>query len=68
MDPTVTGTAWRRVDLKWVIEERLDVSYHKRHVSTLLKRPGFSHVSAGRPHPGQDPSVMDAFKKTSRQS
>lgn len=54
---------WRRVDLKRVIEERFGVSYHERHVSTLLKRLGFSHVSARPRHPGQDPSVMDAFKK-----
>lgn len=59
---------WRRVDLKRLIEERFGVSYHERHVSTLLKRLGFSHVSARPRHPGQDTSVMDAFKKTSRQS
>lgn len=59
---------WRRVDLQRVIEERFGVSYHERHVSTLLKRLGFSHVSARPRHPGQDPSVMEAFKKTSRPS
>lgn len=56
---------WRRVDLKRVIEERFGVSYHERHVSTLLKRLGFSHVSARPRHPGQDTGVMEAFKKTS---
>jgi len=59
---------WRRVDLQRVIEERFGVSYHERHVSVLLKRLGFSHVSARPRHPGQDPSVMDAFKKTLRPS
>lgn len=59
---------WRRVDLQRVIVERFGVSYHERHVSTLLKRLGFSHVSARPRHPGQDPSVVDAFKKTSRPS
>ncbi|GFE93887.1 hypothetical protein DmAi_19460 [Acetobacter persici] len=59
---------WCHVDLKRVIEERFGVSYHERHVSTLLKRLDFSHVSTRPHHPGQDPSVMDAFKKTSRQS
>ncbi|WP_185230109.1 IS630 family transposase [Acetobacter aceti] len=54
---------WRRVDLQRVIEERFGVSYHERHVSALLKRLGFSHVSARPRHPGQDRSVMDAFKK-----
>lgn len=56
---------WRRVDLQRVIEERFGVVYHERHVSTLLKRLGFSHVSARPRHPGQDPAVMEAFKKTS---
>lgn len=56
---------WRRVDLKRVIEERFGVSYHERHISTLLKRLGFSHVSARPRHPGQDTGVMEAFKKTS---
>jgi transposase len=59
---------WRRVDLQRVIEERFGVSYHERHISTLLKRLGFSHVTARPRHPGQDPSVMEAFKKTSRPS
>lgn len=59
---------WRRVDLQRVIEERFGVSYHERHISALLKRLGFSHVSARPRHPGQDPSVMDAFKKTSPRS
>ncbi|MFT8948619.1 MAG: IS630 family transposase [Acetobacter aceti] len=54
---------WRRVDLQRVIEERFGVVYHERHVSTLLKRLGFSHVSARPRHPGQDPAVMEAFKK-----
>lgn len=59
---------WRRVDLQRVIEERFGVVYHERHVSTLLKRLGFSYVSARPRHPGQDAGVMEAFKKTSRAS
>ncbi|WP_085948200.1 MULTISPECIES: IS630 family transposase [Acetobacteraceae] len=54
---------WRRIDLQRVIRERFGVIYHERHVSTLLKRLGFSHVSARPRHPGQDPAVMEAFKK-----
>ena len=56
---------WRRIDLQRVIRERFGVIYHERHVSTLLKRLGFSHVNARPRHPGQDPAVMEAFKKTS---
>jgi transposase len=54
-DPAVDGVVrWRRIDLKKVIEERFGVAYHERHVSTLLKRLGFSHVSARPRHPAQD--------------
>lgn len=56
---------WLRVDLQRVIEEHFGVAYHERHVSTLMKRLGFSHVSARPRHPGQDTGVMEAFKKTS---
>jgi len=64
-DPAVDGVVrWRRIDLKKVIEERFGVSYHERHVSTLLKRLGFSHVSARPRHPAQDAKIVEAFKKT----
>jgi transposase len=56
---------WRRVDLKRVIKERFGVDYHERHVSSLLKTLGFSHLSARPRHPGQNAEVMAAFKKTS---
>jgi transposase len=55
---------WRRVDLKRVIHERFGVDYHERHVSTLLRKLGFSHLSARPRHPGQDAEVMEGFKKT----
>jgi transposase len=66
-DPAVDGVVrWRRVDLKRAIKERFGVDYHERHVGTLLKQLGFSHMS-GRPrHPAQDGRVIDMFKKTSR--
>jgi putative transposase len=56
---------WRRVDLKRVIAERFGVHYCERYVGTLLKRLGFSHVSARPRHPAQDARVMQEFKKTS---
>jgi transposase len=37
---------WRRVDLKRVIAERFGVDFHERYVGTLLKKLGFSHISA----------------------
>ena len=59
---------WRRVDLKRVIAARFGVDYHERYVGKLLKRLGFSHISARPRHPKQDGEVLEAFKKTSRAS
>jgi transposase len=41
---------WRRLDLKRVIAERFGVDFHPRYVGKLLKKLGFSHISA-RPRP-----------------
>lgn len=61
------GVVRWRADLQRVIAERFGVDYHERHVGTLLKKLGFSHVSARPRHPAQDASVVEAFKKTSPQ-
>ena len=66
-DPAVDGVVrWRRTDLQRVIKERFGVEYHERHVGALLKKLGFSHMSARPLHPGQDAATIAAFKKTSR--
>jgi len=66
-DPAVDGVVrWRRVDLQKVIQERFGVDYHERHVSALLKKLGFSHMSARPRHPAQDAEIVEAYKKTSR--
>jgi transposase len=57
---------WRRVDLKRVIAERFGVDFHERYVRKLLKKLGFSHMSARPRHPAQDERIAEAFKKTSR--
>ena len=57
---------WRRVDLKRVIAERFGVDFHPRYVGKLLKKLGFSHISARPRHPAQDERIVEAFKKTSR--
>jgi transposase len=54
---------WRRIDLKRVIAERFGVDSHERYVGKLLKKLGFSHVSARPRHPGQDERIVEAFKK-----
>jgi transposase len=57
---------WRRIDLKRVIAERFGVDFHPRYVGKLLKKLGFSHISARPCHPAQDERTIEAFKKTSR--
>ena len=56
----------RRVDLRRVIAERFGVEFHERYVGKLLKKLGFSHISARPRHPAQDERIVEAFKKTSR--
>ena len=43
---------WRRIDLKRVIAESFGVDFHERYVGKLLKKLGFSHISARPRHPG----------------
>jgi transposase len=57
---------WRRIDLKRVIAKRFSVDYCERYVGTLLRKLGFSHVSARPRHPAQDAEVVAAYKKTLR--
>jgi transposase len=66
-DRKVDGVVrWRRIDLKRVIAERFGVDYHQRYVGKLLKKLGFSHISARPRHPAQDERIVEAYKKTSR--
>ena len=53
---------WRRIDLKRLIAERFGVDFHERYVGTLLKKIGFSHISARPRHPVQDERIVEAFK------
>ena len=54
---------WRRIDLKRVIAERFGVAFHERYVGKLLKKLGFSHISARPRHPAQDERIVEGFKK-----
>ena len=53
---------WRRADLKRVIAGRFGVAFHERYVGKLLKKLGFSHMSARPRHPAQDERIVTAFK------
>ena len=60
---TKTGVVrWRRIDLKRLIAERFGVDFHERYVGKLLKKIGFSHISARPRHPVQDERIVEAFK------
>ncbi len=63
---------WRCVDLKRVLGQRFGVDLSEVSLGRVLKKLGFSHISARPRHPVQDPEAIVAFKKTfprrSRQS
>ena len=64
-DKEVDGVVrWRRIDLKRVIAERFGIDYCERYVGTLLRKLGFSHISARPRHPAQDAEMLAAYKKT----
>jgi transposase len=66
-DRAIDGVVrWRRVDLQRVIKQRFGVDFHERYVGTILKRLGFSHMSARPRHPAQNAETIEAFKKTSK--
>lgn len=54
---------WRRVDLQRVVKERFGVDYCERYIGSLLKKLGFSHISARPRHPAQNAEIVEAFKK-----
>ena len=62
-DREVDGVVrWRRIDLERVIAERFGVDFHPRYVGKLLKKLGFSHISARPRHPMQDERIVEGFK------
>jgi transposase len=52
---------WRRIDLKRVIAERFGVDFHERYVGKLLKKLGFSHMSARPRHHAQAEGAIEDF-------
>src|SRR5437660_10665611 len=66
-DPEKDGVVrWRCVDLKRVLGERFGVDLSEVSLGRVLKKLGFSHISARPRHPVQDPEAIAAFKKTFR--
>ena len=52
---------WRRMDLARVIKARFDVVLAERTVGGLLRRLGFSHISARPRHPNADAAAQASF-------
>ena len=64
-DPEKDGVArWRCVDLKRVLGERFGVDLSEVSLGRVLKKLGFSHISARPLHPKQDQQAITTFKKT----
>ena len=64
-DPEKDGVVrWRCGDLKRVLGERFGVDLSEVSLGRVLKKLGFSHISARPRHPVQDPEAIAAFKKT----
>jgi len=63
-DPEKDGFArWRCVDLKRVLGARFAVDLSEVSLGRILKKLGFSHISARPRHPKQDPEAIARFKK-----
>src|ERR1700694_3741031 len=63
-DPEKDGVArWRCVDLKRVLGARFAVDLSEVSLGRVLRKLGFSHISARPRHPKQDPEAIANFKK-----
>lgn len=64
-DPETDGVVrWRCVDLKRVVGRRFAVDLSEVSLGRVLKKLGFSHISARPRHPVQDAEAIATFKKT----
>ena len=63
-DPEKDGVArWRCADLKRVLGARFGVDLSEVSLGRVLKKLGFSHISARPLHPKQDREAIATFKK-----
>ena len=68
-DPVTDGVVrWRRSDLVRIVKQKYGVSVDEDTIGRLLRRLGFSHISARPLHPDQRPGAVEDFKKKSRKS
>jgi transposase len=65
-DPETDGVVrWRCVDLRRVLGRRFGVDLSEVSLGRVLKKLGFSHISARPRHPVQDAAAIATFKKNS---
>ena len=65
-DPKTDGIVrWRRCDLARIVKERHGIEVDEDTMGRVLRRLGFSHISARPKHPAQKDDAIATFKKTS---
>ena len=65
-DPKSDGIVrWRRCDLAGIVKERHGIDVDEDTMGRVLRRLGFSHISARPKHPAQKDDAISTFKKTS---
>jgi len=68
-DPEKDGVVrWRRVDLVAIAKARFGVSVDEDTMGRVLRKLGFSHVSARPKYPGQPDDAVASFQKRSRKN
>ena len=66
-DPATDGVVrWRRIDLCAVVERRFGVRFAERSMGEILRRLGFTRLSARPRHPQSDPEAQAVYKKLHR--
>mgnify|MGYP005851984831 CR=1 FL=1 len=66
-DPATDGVVrWRRIDLCAVVERRFGVRLAERTMGAILRRLGFTRLSARPRHPQSDAEAQSQYKKLRR--
>jgi putative transposase len=66
-DPKTDGVVrWRRIDLCDVVERRFSVRVAERTMGSILRRLGFTRLSARPHHPQSDAEAQAIYKKLRR--
>ena len=68
-DPEEDGIVrWRRVDLVRIVNKRFGVTVDEDTMGRVLRKLGFSHVSARPKYPAQPDDAVASFQKRSRRN